>query len=288
MRAFRPRAPPADHHGHPDVIPGFATWLGLKLVHLPRKRFGQNFLEDRTVVERIVSAVDPLPGETLIEIGPGLGALTAPLLDRIDRLHAVEVDRDIVAALRQRFAPDRLAIHQGDVLDFDLAGLGSEVRVVGNLPYNISTPILFRVTAQSHAVKDAHFMLQREVVERMAAIPGSAAYGRLSVMLQYRWDIEPLFDVSPAAFTPQPKVWSSVVRMTPYRALPHPCRDEAVFAEVVALAFGQRRKTLRNALRTRINEAEISGLGIDPGARGETLGVAEFVGIADYLSGARR
>jgi len=240
------------------------------------------------VVERIVSAIHPLSGETLVEIGPGLGALTAPLLERVDQLHVIEIDRDIVATLRQRFAPDRLIIHQGDVLEFDLATLGSGLRVIGNLPYNISTPILFHLTALAHMIKDAHFMLQREVVERMAAPPGSAAYGRLSVMLQYRWDIEPLFDVSPSAFTPQPKVWSSVVRMAPYPALPHPCRDEAVFAEVVALAFGQRRKTLRNALRTRISEAEIVDLGIDPGARGETLGVAEFVGIADYLSAARR
>lgn len=253
-------------------------------MHIPRKRFGQNFLEDRTVVERIISAIHPVPGETLVEIGPGLGALTAPLLDRVKQLHVIEIDRDIVATLRRRFGPERLVIHQGDVLDFDLEALGSELRVIGNLPYNISTPILFHLTARAPAVRDAHFMLQREVVERMAAEPGSAAYGRLSVMLQYRWDIEPLFDVSPSAFRPQPKVWSAVVRMVPYRVLPHPCRDEATFAEVVTLAFGQRRKTLRNALRTRISETEIADLGIDPGARGETLGVAEFVSIADFLS----
>lgn len=240
------------------------------------------------MVERIVAAIHPLPGEALVEIGPGLGALTAPMLDRVDHLQVIEIDRDIVATLRERFGPDRLVIHQGDALQFDLATLGSALRVFGNLPYNISTPILFHLTAQAHVVRDAHFMLQREVVERMAAAPGSAAYGRLSVMLQYRWDIESLFDVSPAAFTPQPKVWSSVVRMVPYPALPHPCRNEVIFAEVVALAFGQRRKTLRNALRTRINEAELADLGIDPGARGETLGVAQFVGIADYLSGAPR
>ena len=239
------------------------------------------------MVERIVSAIQPSQGDALVEIGPGLGALTAPLLDRIDRLHVVEIDRDIVATLRQQFTADRLTIHQGDALEFDFAALGPDIRVVGNLPYNISTPILFHLTTQARAVRDAHFMLQREVVERMAAEPGSAAYGRLSVMLQYRWDIEPLFDVSPSAFRPQPKVWSSVVRMTPYRVLPHPCRDEEALAEVVALAFGQRRKTLRNALRTRINEMEIGSLGIDPGARGETLGVADFVRLADYLSAKR-
>ena len=239
------------------------------------------------MVERIVSAVHPSHNDTLVEIGPGLGALTAPLLERVDRLHVVEIDRDIVATLRQQFAADRLAIHQGDALEFDFAALGPDIRVVGNLPYNISTPILFHLTTQAHAVKDAHIMLQREVVERMAAERDSAAYGRLSVMLQYRWDIEPLFDVSPSAFRPQPKVWSSVVRMTPYRVLPHPCRDEGVFAEVVALAFGQRRKTLRNALRTRINDVEIASLGVDPGARGETLGVADFVRLADYLSAER-
>lgn len=239
------------------------------------------------MVERIVSTIHPSLGDTVVEIGPGLGALTAPLLGQLERLHVVEIDRDIVATLRQQFAADRLTIHQGDALEFDFAALGADIRVVGNLPYNISTPILFHLTTQVSTVKDAHFMLQREVVERMAAEPDSAAYGRLSVMLQYRWDIEPLFDVSPSAFRPQPKVWSSVVRMTPYRVLPHPCRDEGVFAEVVALAFGQRRKTLRNALRTRINEMEIAGLGIDPGARGETLGVADFVRLADYLSAKR-
>lgn len=256
-------------------------------MHIPRKRFGQNFLDDRAVVERIISAIHPSREDTVVEIGPGLGALTAPLLDQLDRLHVVEIDRDIVATLRQQFDTDRLVIHQGDALEFDFAALGPDIRVVGNLPYNISTPILFHLTTQVSTVKDAHFMLQREVVERMAAKPDTAAYGRLSVMLQYCWDIEPLFDVSPYAFRPQPKVWSSVVRMTPYRVLPYPCRNERAFAEVVALAFGQRRKTLRNALRTRVNEAEIAGLGIDPGARGETLGVAEFVRLAEYLSAER-
>ena len=166
------------------------------------------------MVERIVSTIHPSLGDTVVEIGPGLGALTAPLLGQLERLHVVEIDRDIVATLRQQFAADRLTIHQGDALEFDFAALGADIRVVGNLPYNISTPILFHLTTQVSTVKDAHFMLQREVVERMAAEPDSAAYGRLSVMLQYRWDIEPLFDVSPSAFRPQPKVWSSVVRIT--------------------------------------------------------------------------
>jgi 16S rRNA (adenine1518-N6/adenine1519-N6)-dimethyltransferase len=257
-------------------------------LHTPRKRFGQNFLEDRDVIVHIVAAIHPLPGDTLIEIGPGLGALTAPLLERVDRINVVEIDRDIVATLRGRFPEERLVIHQGDALEFDFAALGTEIRVVGNLPYNISTPILFHLSAQANAIRDAHFMLQREVVARMAAQPDSPEYGRLSVMLQYRWEIEPLFDVPPSAFRPQPKVWSSVVRMRPYRSLPHPCRDAGLFAEVVTRAFGQRRKTLRNALRALVDEAEIAALGIDPGVRGEALGVADFVLLADYLSDRKR
>jgi 16S rRNA (adenine1518-N6/adenine1519-N6)-dimethyltransferase len=252
--------------------------------HIPRKRFGQNFLEDRAVVDQIVSAIHPRPGERLVEIGPGLGALTLPLLDRLERIDVVEIDRDIVRDLRSRFSPTRMVVHEADALEFDFTMLGTGVRVVGNLPYNISTPILFHLSAQAAAIRDCHFMLQREVVERMAAAADTPAYGRLSVMLQYRWEIEVLFDVPPTAFRPQPKVWSSVVRMTPHSVLPHPAEDEKLFAEVVARAFGQRRKTLRNALRETMDAAEIAALGIDPGARGEVLGVADFVRIANQLA----
>src|SRR3954467_14877092 len=189
-------------------------------MHRPRKRFGQNFLEDRVVVEQIVSVISPKPGERLVEIGPGMGALTAPLLQRIAHLDVIEIDRDLAQELRGRYPADRLTVHDVDALEFDFSKLGSELRVIGNLPYNISTPLLFHLTDSAARVHDAHFMLQREVVHRMSAQAGSSAYGRLSVMLQYRWQIDPLFDVSPTAFRPAPKVWSSAVRMIPHRVLP--------------------------------------------------------------------
>jgi len=254
-------------------------------MHIPRKRFGQNFLEDRGVVEQIVAAIRPQRGERFIEIGPGLGALTLPLLQRLEHLVVIEIDRDIVDGLRARHPANRLTIHEGDALEFDIAALGHDFRVVGNLPYNISTPLLFHLTNHVGAVRDAHFMLQREVVERMSAQPGTAEYGRLSVMLQYRWSIDSLFDVPPSAFRPAPKVWSSVVRMIPHRVLPHIAEDERLFADVVMRAFGQRRKTLRNTLREKLTASDFEQLGIDPVARGETLGVADFVRIANFIAG---
>lgn len=253
----------------------------------PRKRFGQNFLQDSSVIEQIVTAIRPQPGDRFIEIGPGHGALTLPLLRRLDHLDCIEIDRDIVAELRARHGADRLTIHEGDALGFDFAAMGQDLRVVGNLPYNISTPLLFHVTSQAGVVRDAHFMLQREVVERMAAQPGTSEYGRLSVMLQYRWSIETLFDVSPSAFRPSPKVWSSIVRMVPHRVLPHAADDEKLFAQVVTSAFGQRRKTLRNTLRELLVSSDFEQLGIDPVARGETLGVADFVRITNLIASGR-
>lgn len=255
----------------------------MQTTHTPRKRFGQNFLADSGVVRQIIAAIDPRRDDHIVEIGPGLGALTEPLLDHVARLDVIEIDRDIVRGLHSRFPSDRLHVHQGDALESDFSAFGADIRVVGNLPYNISTPILFRLTEQAVCLRDGHFMLQREVVERMAAEPGSPEYGRLSVMLQYRWAVEALFDVPPTAFHPQPKVWSSVVRMIPYASLPHRASDEPLFADVVTRAFGQRRKTLRNALREFLDAAELEQLGIEPGARGETLGVAEFVRIANHL-----
>jgi 16S rRNA (adenine1518-N6/adenine1519-N6)-dimethyltransferase len=260
----------------------------LPAAHTPRKRFSQNFLEDRGIVRRIIAAIDPRRDDRLVEIGPGPGALTEPLLDYVACLDVIEIDRDIVRNLRARFPPESLHVHQGDALDFDFSTLGADIRVVGNLPYSISTPILFHLSAQVALLRDCHFMLQREVVERMAAVPGSPEYGRLSVMLQYRWVIESLFDVPPTAFHPQPKVWSSVVRMTPYAVPPHRASDESCFADVVTRAFGQRRKTLRNALRELLETCELEQLGIDAGARGETLGVAQFVRIANYLKERQR
>ncbi|MEO8158489.1 MAG: 16S rRNA (adenine(1518)-N(6)/adenine(1519)-N(6))-dimethyltransferase RsmA [Betaproteobacteria bacterium] len=254
----------------------------------PRRRFGQNFLEDRGVVEQIVTSIRPQPGEHVVEIGPGRGALTFPLLQRFVHLDVIEIDRDIVSELRASPLGGGLTIHEGDALEFDFTALGRGLRVVGNLPYNISTPLLFHLTGHVAAVRDAHFMLQREVVERMSALPGTAEYGRLSVMLQYRWSIDSLFDVAPSAFRPAPKVWSSVVRMVPHMELPQVASDEVLFADVVMRAFGQRRKTLRNTLKDKLTAVDFEQLEINAGARGETLGVADFVRIANLVAGRRR
>ncbi len=251
--------------------------------HVPRKRFGQNFLVSAGVVAKIVEAIRPQANDTVVEIGPGLGALTEPLLARLDHLHVVEIDRDLIARLHQRFAPERLTIHEGDALQFDFSGLGSGLRVVGNLPYNISTPLLFHLAACAERVRDMHFMLQREVVERMVAPPGGSEYGRLSVMLQYRFELERLFLVPPGAFNPAPKVESAVVRMIPRPQETLAAIDEALLAEVVKSAFAQRRKMLRNTLRERLTEADWTALDIDPTRRAEELAVGDYVSIANRL-----
>jgi 16S rRNA (adenine1518-N6/adenine1519-N6)-dimethyltransferase len=216
-----------------------------------------------------------------VEIGPGRGALTLPLLERLESLDVVEIDRDLAAALRARFSPERLRVHEGDALDFDFASLGSDLRIVGNLPYNISSPLLFHLAGVTAHLRDCHFMLQREVVERMAAPPGSKAYGRLSVMLQYRFRVEKLLRVPPGAFLPVPQVESAFVRLVPHRVLPHAAADEELFGTLVARAFGQRRKTLRNAVRELLEEADIRAAGIDPSLRPEMLSVEQFVRLAD-------
>ena len=252
--------------------------------HVPRKRFGQNFLVDEGIIAGIVHAVGPRPDDTLIEIGPGLGALTVPLLDRVRQLQVIEIDRDLIARLREHHAPDRLLIHEGDVLKFDFAALGRDLRVVGNLPYNISTPLLFRFAEFAAHLQDVHVMLQREVVERMVAAPGDTEFSRLSVMLQYRFDMELLLDVPATAFDPAPRVESAVVRLVPLAPLPHPARDEALFSRVVARAFSQRRKTLRNTLKGMVDAEEFVRLGIDSGARAQELTVADFVRIADAVT----
>lgn len=248
--------------------------------HRPRKRFGQHFLHDPNVIARIVAAIDPRPGERLVEIGPGLGALTLPLLQHAGRLEVVEIDRDVIGPLRERCkAHGELVVHQGDALDFDfaaLAGHGPPLRVCGNLPYNISTPLLFHLLAQGSAIRDMHFMLQREVVVRMAARPGGRDYGRLTVMLAAACRVEPLFRVGAGAFTPPPRVESAVVRLTPLSPTPFPLGNPADFAKIVAAAFSMRRKTLRNALRGLLDEQQFRRLGIDPGRRPETLTPAEF------------
>tara|TARA_R110001583_G_scaffold31978_4_gene109043 strand:+ start:24830 stop:25633 length:804 start_codon:yes stop_codon:yes gene_type:complete len=254
--------------------------------HRARKRFGQNFLSDPNIIRRIIDAIRPQPGETMVEIGPGLGAMTAPLLERIDHLHVVEIDRDLIARLRERYSPERLSIHEGDALKFDFGTLGDPLRIVGNLPYNISTPILFHLAAFAEQVQDMTFMLQKEVVMRMVAEPGTEDYGRLSVMLQYRFRMGRMFDVPPGAFRPAPKVMSSIVRLVPLPAEELTATDEALLGAIVTAAFGQRRKTLRNTLREFLDEAGFAALGLDPGLRGERLSVAEFVAIANYCSGA--
>ena len=252
--------------------------------HRPRKRFGQNFLVDRGIVAKILTAIDPKPEDQVVEIGPGLGALTEPLLARLTRLDVVEIDRDLAGRLAARFSPERLRIHVGDALAFEFCALGSNLRVVGNLPYNISTPLLFHLGASAHCLRDCHFMLQREVVQRMAAQPGGKEYGRLTVMLQYRFQVEKLMRVPAGAFNPAPNVESAFVRLIPHRPLPSLAANETLFAELVRRAFTQRRKTLRNALRELASGEELSALGIDPGLRPEMLSVAEFVRIANALA----
>jgi len=252
--------------------------------HQPRKRFGQHFLHDPGVIRRIVAAIAPRPGDHLVEIGPGEGAITLELLRAVGRLDAVELDRDLVEPLRARSAGlGDLAVHSADALRFDFCALappGARLRIVGNLPYNISTPLLFHLLDQAACIEDMHFMLQKEVVERMAAAPGGKDYGRLSVMLQARCEVTPLFSIGPGAFRPPPKVDSAVVRLVP-RAVPLTLDDEATFARVVAAAFAQRRKTLRNGLRGLLTAEAIAELGIDPGARAEQLPLEDFVRLAN-------
>jgi 16S rRNA (adenine1518-N6/adenine1519-N6)-dimethyltransferase len=251
--------------------------------HQPRKRFGQNFLQKQDVIEDILHAIGPCPEDLMVEIGPGLGALTTPLAKALKQLHVIELDRDIVKVLRGKPANSNVVIHEGDALKFDFATLGPGLRVVGNLPYNISTPLLFHLAAHIDSVRDIHAMLQKEVVERMVAAPDTAAYGRLSVALQYRFEMEKVLDVGPDAFYPQPKVHSAVIRMLPRAKREPAALDDALFARVVTTAFSQRRKTLRNTLHNVLEAADFEALGIDPGARAETLAVGDFVRIANWL-----
>ncbi len=255
--------------------------------HAPRKRFGQHFLTDAHYVARIVDAIDPRPGDNVVEIGPGLGALTGALVLRAQRIAAIEIDRDLAARLRTRFTVEQLALHETDALAFDFATLGGELRVVGNLPYNISSPLLFYLATFEERLRDVHVMLQREVVARMTAAPGTADYGRLTVMLQARFAIARLFTVPPGAFRPPPKVESAVARLVPLRAARPRIGDEALFARIVAAAFGQRRKTLRNALASIADEDALRASGVDPAARGETLSVADFVRLANDIASSR-
>jgi 16S rRNA (adenine1518-N6/adenine1519-N6)-dimethyltransferase len=259
--------------------------------HLARKRFGQHFLHDQSILRRIVDAVAPRPDDHLVEIGPGQGALTLPLLKAAGKLTAIELDRDLIEPLRERArAIGELTIVSADVLTVDFTALaaGRPLRVVGNLPYNISTPILFHCLDHAVAIRDMHFMLQKEVVERMAAAPGSKIYGRLSVMLQLRCAVEPLFGVAPGSFRPPPKVESAVVRLTPLPAALLPLPDQALIERIVRAAFGQRRKTLSNALSGVASVDDLRAAGIDPGARAERVAPAAFVALAQRLADLAR
>ena len=319
--------------------------------HTPRKRFGQHFLTDAGVIDAIVSAINPQPHDLMAEIGPGLGALTRPVLRTLRHLHAIEIDRDVIARLKKSFTPEKLTIHQGDALAFDfgalkpplaaaaapgaadrfdravtadttavtadttavttavtsnasetVGGSGSSphtagetghragpvrnLRVIGNLPYNISTPLLFHLATFAAHIIDCHFMLQKEVVERMVSPPGGKEYGRLSVALQYRFGMESVLDVPPEAFDPPPKVDSAIVRMIPKPAAALLARDEALFGALVTQAFSQRRKTLRNTLKGRVSDAQFAAVGIDPGARAEEIDLARYVALANLLASA--
>jgi 16S rRNA (adenine1518-N6/adenine1519-N6)-dimethyltransferase len=254
-------------------------------MHKAKKHFGQNFLVDEQIINDIIRAIHPDPDDNMVEIGPGLGALTRPLLKRLNKLHVVEIDRDIISRLKTDYPQDKIVIHEGDALQFDFATLAAPLRIVGNLPYNISSPLLFHFADYAARITDMHFMLQNEVVERMVAEPSTPEYGRLSVMLQYRFYMEKLLDVPPESFRPAPKVDSAIVRMIPVPAEKIAVKDQVLFAQVVSTAFSQRRKTLRNTLKSYLAESDFAQLGIDAQLRAENLGVAEFSCITNHLIG---
>jgi 16S rRNA (adenine1518-N6/adenine1519-N6)-dimethyltransferase len=255
--------------------------------HLARKRFGQNFLHDESIIHRIIMSIAPKPGQHIVEIGPGLGALTKEVLPLVGEMDAIELDRDLIPKLEQMAeGVGSLRLHSADALKFDfnsLAKEGQQLRVFGNLPYNISTPLIFHLCAQGSLIKEMHFMLQKEVVERMVSEPGSKRYGRLSVMVQYYCQVRCLFYVPARSFTPAPKVESAIVRLQPHSLKPYIAKQEKVFATVVRTAFNHRRKTMRNALREMIDEQQLVEAGISPDARPETISLEQFVAIANAI-----
>lgn len=251
--------------------------------HIAKKKFGQNFLKDAAIIHSIIQSINPLPNDLLIEIGPGLGALTKPLLEKTNRLLAIELDRDIVSWMENEYSKKNITIFNEDVLNFNFNQFDQKIRIVGNLPYNISTPILFKCIDNILNIKDLHFMLQKEVVDRMIAIPSSPEYGRLSVMLQYYFAMEHLVDVPKESFEPEPKVESSFVRLIPYEQYPFIANNIEQFARIVKEAFSQRRKTIRNTLKSFISENDFEKIGINPRLRAENLSVSDFVKISNYL-----
>jgi len=262
------------------------------MTHRARKRFGQNFLHDESVIYNILAAIDARPNQHLVEIGPGPGALTASLLDSGAALDIVELDRDLVALLRRKFQhSDKLRIHSADALQFDFCRLTTatqQLRIIGNLPYNISTPLLFHLLENIACIEDMHFMLQKELVDRLCAGPGSKRYGRLSLMVQYHCTAERLFEVPPESFEPPPKVMSAVIRLTPHPEPPVAIDDLEDFRQIVTQAFSQRRKTLRNPLKKLLSAGEIASLGIDPGLRAEALSLQEFAALSNLWTKKRQ
>lgn len=253
--------------------------------HRARKRFGQHFLTSTDVIAAIVDAVGATSSDTLVEIGPGLGAITTPLAATGATLHAIEFDRDLVGPLRQRFAGcDNVTIHEADALRFDFATLGDNLRVVSNLPYNISTPVLFRLIEYKQHIRDLYLMLQKEVVDRMVAIPGSKSYGRLSIMLGCHMQVQALFDVPPEAFSPPPKVISGVVALRPLSGTAFHIADNKALSRLVARAFSKRRKTVRNALQGMANAAQLDEAGIDPSTRPERIPIERWVTLANIIA----
>lgn len=253
--------------------------------HIARKRFGQNFLTDESVLNQIIATINPQPNDSMVEIGPGLAAMTRLLLQGVVHLHVVELDRDLVARLKKEFDSTRLEVHSGDALKFDFRQIpvtaGQKLRIVGNLPYNISSPLLFHLAEIAPFVQDQHFMLQKEVVERMVAEPGSKAFGRLSVMLQWRYHMDLMFVVPPSAFNPPPQVDSAIVRMIP-KSKPLPC-DLKKLEATVTKAFSQRRKVIRNCVAGMFTEAQLIEAGVDPQLRPEAIGLEQFVALANRL-----
>lgn len=258
---------------------------GFSMNHRPRKRFGQNFLKDSMVIDRILHAISAQPEDNMLEIGPGHGALTLPLLKQLKQLTVIEIDRDLQAELSKLpEAGERLHIVGEDALNVDFSRFGENVRVVGNLPYNISTPLIMRLMNDIHQIKDMHFMLQKEVVQRMAAVPGTKAYGRLTVMLQYFCEVDDLFDVPPSAFFPPPKVNSAIVRIRGHSVSPYDKVDIRQFSALVTQAFSMRRKTLANNLKKLMSAQDLEALSISPGDRPEQISIKDFVKIANFIA----
>ena len=250
-----------------------------------KKRFGQHFLHDHAVIHTLIQYINPKQDQQIIEIGPGMGALTFPLLKLLDKMEVIEIDRDVIKPLQQQGGA-KLVIHNVDALRFDFSQLlkdNQHLRIVGNLPYNISTPLLFHLLEDAAYIQDMHFMLQKEVVDRITAQPGSRTYGRLSVMVQYHCDTEYLFFVGPEAFSPPPKVDSAVLRLQPWQQKPYPAKDIKLFAQVVTQAFSMRRKTLRNTLKKLLSTQQIEAVGIDPSLRPENLSVKNYVDLSNLL-----